>query len=297
MTANVAGTSAIGLIGVGLLGSALAERLISQGFRLKGFDIAPAKRNDFAKRGGIAVNRPEEVVQGCQTLLLSLPSSEIVRSLLTALQSELQPGQVILDTTTGDPCEMVSIAEFLNSVGIHYMETSVAGSSAQVQNGEVTLFVGGDFQVFENVKSILGSITKQYYYLGPTGSASRFKLVHNLLLGLHRAVLAEGLHFAETLDFDPGEALRILMNTPAASTVMQTKGEQMVSRNYTPQAKLSQHLKDVRLILTEARRHNIPTPLSQLHETLLEQAEQQGLGDQDNSAVIEVFRSQKVVTE
>ena len=297
MTASIAKSSTVGLIGVGLLGSAIAERLISQGFKVRGFDVDPTQLVSFAKRGGIAVNRPEEVVQDCQTLLLSLPSSEIVRSLLTELQAELQPGQVVIDTTTGDPCEMVSIAEFLNSVGVDYVEASVAGSSAQVQNGEVTLFVGGDFQVFENVESILGSITKQHYYLGPTGSASRFKLVHNLLLGLHRAVLAEGLHFAETLGFDPGEALRILVNTPAASEVMQTKGERMVSRNYSPQARLSQHLKDVRLILTEARRHNIPTPLSQLNETLLEQAEQQGLGDQDNSAVIEVFRSQKGVTE
>ena len=110
------------------------------------------------------------------------------------------------------------------------------------------------------------------------------------MLGLHRAVLAEGLVFAESLGFDQEVALDILNQTPAHSGVMETKGRRMVKRDYGLQARLSQHLKDVRLILAEAERAGTKTPLSQIHKTLLEQAEALGFGDADNSAVMEAFR-------
>jgi len=172
-----------------------------------------------------------------------------------------------------------------------YVEALMAGSSAQVSAGQVVLFVGGEDDAVTKVNPMLTAITATHFHLGTVGAASRFKLVHNLLLGLHRAVLAEGLTLAASLGIELGEALRILPQTPAASAVMETKGQQMVTGDFAPQARLSQHLKDVRLILAEARRNGCSTPLSQLHQTLLEQAEDLGFGDADNSAIIEAFRS------
>ncbi|MHA1570886.1 MAG: NAD(P)-dependent oxidoreductase, partial [Alphaproteobacteria bacterium] len=124
-------------------------------------------------------------------------------------------------------------------------------------------------------------------YLGAIGQAARFKLVHNLILGLNRAALAEALLFGQSMGIAPADTLRILEQTPAASTVMQTKGHKMVTRDYAPQALISQHLKDVRLILEQAKTHGAPTPLSAVHRRILERAEARGFGDADNSAVIE----------
>ena len=103
-------------------------------------------------------------------------------------------------------------------------------------------------------------------------------------------MLAEGLMFAKGLGIDPSEALRILQQTPAASAVMETKGPRMVRGDFTPQARLAQHLKDVRLILAASDRANGHTPLSELHRQMLENAIELGLGDLDNSAIIELFR-------
>jgi 3-hydroxyisobutyrate dehydrogenase-like beta-hydroxyacid dehydrogenase len=122
------------------------------------------------------------------------------------------------------------------------------------------------------------------------GTASRFKLVHNLVLGLNRAVLAEGLSFAKVLGFDPERVLEILKETPACSKVMESKGRKMVSGDRAPQARLSQHLKDVRLIVAAAEQRGLPIPLSRVHQQLLERAERLGFGDADNSAVIEAYR-------
>ncbi len=280
----------IGLIGVGLLGSAMAERLLTAGLSIRGFDIDRTRCALLAKLGGEACRNPAEVFQDCSTLILSLPSSDIVERLVSQHADSMRSGQTVIDTTTGDPQQMMAIGEFLKAKGVHYGECTIAGSSAQVREGQAVLLLGGEVQVLAQAESVLASLSSNRFHLGPIGSASRFKLVHNLLLGLHRAVLAEGLSFAEKLGFEPTQTLEILKQTPAASSVMGTKGPRMVGRDFVPQARLSQHLKDVRLILAEAHRAGAAVPLSEVHGQLLQQAEELGLGELDNSAVIEVYR-------
>lgn len=279
-----------GLLGIGLLGSALAERLLAVG-GLRGFDLDGGQRRAFADLGGTIAEDAAEVVEHVEILFLSLPTSDTVATLLEQLDPHFRPGQIVVDTSTGDPAQMIAIGESLARRGVEYVEALVAGSSVQVRAGQVTLFVGGAEDAVAGVDALLDAISNQRFHLGPVGAASRFKLVHNLVLGLHRAVLAEGLTFAESLGIDPAVALRILSQTPAASTVMQTKGNAMVTREFPPQARLSQHLKDVRLILAEAAAHDCRTPLSELHAELLQQAEALGFGDADNSAIIEAFQS------
>ena len=109
------------------------------------------------------------------------------------------------------------------------------------------------------------------------------KLVTNLVLGLNRAALAEGLAFAQQLDLDLTQTLDVLRRSMAYSRIMDTKGEKMITQDFTPQAKLSQHLKDVRLMLAASV---LPLPLSETHRRLLEKAEVLGYGEADNSAVI-----------
>ena len=155
------------------------------------------------------------------------------------------------------------------------------------------MFFGGESVVFESLKPLIHDLTSKPFYLGGVGAASRFKLVHNMILGLHRMVLAEGLAFADVLGIDPVKALEVLRQTPAASGVMESKGERMVRGNFEPpQARLSQHLKDVRIMLEEATSKGLNVPLSSLHAELLEQAEQLGLGQMDNSSVAALYRHQ-----
>lgn len=283
-------TKAVGLIGVGLLGSALADRLVGAGIQLFGFDTSQAQMEALTQSGGVACDSAAGVIGRCDVVVFSLPSSEVVHALVHQHLSSFKSNQIILDTTTGDPEQMIAVGESLAELSVYYLEATVAGSSAQVRTGHVALFLGGDSQVIERTQPILSALTSRYFHLGPLGSASRFKLVHNLILGLNRAVLAEGLAFAESLGFDSSETLEILKQTPAESRVMEMKGSRMVDREYQLQARLTQHLKDVRLILAEAERAGAHTPLSKTHQTLLEQAEQLGYGDADNSAVIEAFR-------
>ena len=282
--------SDVGLIGVGLLGSAIAERLIKSDVCVIGFDTDPACRERLVALGGTACSEAANVFTQCDVFFLSLPTSEVVRGLVVDNVQFISANSTIVDTTTGNPEDVIETSRLLAEQHVHYMEATIAGSSEQVQSGAGAMFVGGEEAVVRKYEPLLSKILEKHFYVGPVGCASRFKLVHNLLLGLHRAVLAEGLNFAEALDFDPTTTLQILQQTPAVSGVMPTKGPKMLERNYAAQARLSQHLKDVRLILKESRRVGARVPLSEMHRRLLEEAEQLGFGSADNSAVMEVYR-------
>jgi 3-hydroxyisobutyrate dehydrogenase-like beta-hydroxyacid dehydrogenase len=174
--------------------------------------------------------------------------------------------------------------------GVPYLDATVAGSSEQVRAGEAVVLLGGDRAAGAACVDLFACFAREWFHLGPWGSGARMKLVVNLVLGLHRAALAEGLAFARACGLDLPETLRVLRAGPARSQVMDTKGRKMIEGDFTPQARLSQHLKDVRLILAEAGRVGARVPLSLLHAELLGRLEAAGWGEEDNAAVFRAFQ-------
>jgi 3-hydroxyisobutyrate dehydrogenase-like beta-hydroxyacid dehydrogenase len=130
---------------------------------------------------------------------------------------------------------------------------------------------------------------RRWFHLGPCGSGSQMKLVSNLVLGLNRAALAEGLWLSKVLGLDAQIVLTVLRESMAYSRIMDTKGQKMITGDFEPQARLSQHQKDVRLILQAAAGAGTDLPLTQAHARLLELAQNAGFGAQDNSAIIRAF--------
>lgn len=268
--------SSIGLLGMGLMGSAVAQRLHAAGFTVRGWDLDPARCLDAVTAA--------DVFSTCDRIFLCLPNSTIVREVLR--QATLRPGQVIIDTSTGDPVEMAALGADLAEKRVHYLDATVSGSSAQLLQREVLVMVGGDVAVFEQCRDLFATFARETVHVGPCGSGAKMKLVTNLVLGLNRAALAEGLAFAAQLDLDGTQTLDIMRRSMAYSRIMDTKGEKMVAQDFTPQAKLAQHLKDVRLMLAAT---SLPLPLSETHRALLEKAVAMGLGDLDNSAILKAI--------
>jgi 3-hydroxyisobutyrate dehydrogenase-like beta-hydroxyacid dehydrogenase len=277
----------IGLIGVGLLGTALAERMLTAGHKLVGYDANPARLAALPEIG--ATPTPREVAATCSTIVLCLPDSHIVAAVVAELGDHLKSGSLLIDATTGDPDDTIRLVAELRSRNVGYVDATIAGSSEQARRGEAVVLVGGASSDVERAQPILKSWSAKRFHLGPPGSGARMKLVVNLVLGLNRAVLAEGLSLAEACGISPAAALEVLKATPAYSSAMDTKGPKMVARDFSPQARLAQHLKDVRLIRDLAARHGAITPLSDAHEELLLRAVALGLADADNSAVLGVY--------
>ena len=283
----------VGLIGLGLMGHAFAQRLLAAGWEVIGFDVAPACRRR-ARQLGVRLTRSNPAVfTACDRVLLSLPTLHETELVLREARAALRDGHLLLDTTTGEPEQAEAIHHRLATLGVRYLDTTISGNSQQVAAGDdVLTMVGGDAEAFAAARKLLRVLTPRVRHVGPSGSGARMKLVTNLVLGLNRAVLAEGLCFAEQLGFTRRAALEVLLDSMAYSAIMDTKGEKMVTEDFTPQARLSQHLKDVRLMLQAAEAKRFKLPLTTVHRQLLEAAEAAGLGALDNSALIKVLAGQ-----
>jgi len=285
----------IGLIGLGLVGSALAARLLEGGYRVVGCDIDPVKARALKKIGGTAALTPAAVADTCSCIVLSLMTSEIVRRVVEGpdgLLRSTHPPACIVDTTTGDPDTTAALASELASRGIAYLDATISGSSQRIRRGESTFMVGGDPETVDRNRALLACFTERLHYLGPAGSGSRAKLASNLVLGLNRLALAEGLVFAEKLGLDLEAFLGVLRDSPAYSAAVDTKGPKMLSGDFAPAARLRQHGKDVDLILEYAGRAGLELPLSAAHRRVLQAAVDAGDGDLDNAAVIRQLRRQ-----
>jgi 3-hydroxyisobutyrate dehydrogenase-like beta-hydroxyacid dehydrogenase len=290
--ANAVATDRVGLIGLGLMGTALAERFAGGNLRVLGYDVDARRRSVLMGGGGgsacVAADTAG-VFAGCDRVVLSLPTSDIVRRVLDDVSESLRAGQLVIDTTTGSPDDAAEVGRQLAARGVDYVNATISGSSEQVRTRQVIVMAGGEASAVGRCRDLFNLFARRTFHVGPWGGGAMMKLVTNLVLGLNRAALAEGLAFARALDLDLEQTLEVLRESMAYSRIMDTKAQKMINADFSPQAKLSQHLKDVRLMLETGGKVGAKLPLSDTHRALLEAAEAAGYGELDNSAVIRVF--------
>jgi 3-hydroxyisobutyrate dehydrogenase-like beta-hydroxyacid dehydrogenase len=169
----------------------------------------------------------------------------------------------------------------------------LSGSSEQIAAGEATQLLGGEAEAISGVLAVLDAISGQRVHVGAAGMAAKAKLATNLVLGLNRAALAEGMAFAESQGIAPEAFLQLVLATPARSTAAEVKGPLMVSGRFEPQSRIRQHLKDVDLMLQAAGAAGQPLPLSQIHARLMRDAIAAGDGDLDNAAILRQWRRER----
>ena len=283
----------VGLIGIGLVGAALAENLLAAGYEVIGFARSEASRAKLARLGGRAAAGLAQVAAEAARVILSLPDSSVVEQVVLGpggLLEEPSGLRIILDTTTGEPERTEALARRLRERGIQLLDAPISGSSEQIRRRQGVFLVGGDRAAYEACLDLITCLSEKYYHLGASGAGARAKLASNLILGLNRLVLAEGLVFAERLGLDLAAFLAMLRTTPAYSCAMDVKGQKMLQGDFAPVSKVSQHHKDLRIILEYAERAGQELPLAALHTRLLEQLMAAGEGELDTSAVLLALR-------
>ena len=269
------------------MGTAIVERLLAGGLRVLAWEIDAAK---LAACGAEVAADVCEVARSCRRIVLSLPDSLVVAGVIGEMRAHLHRGSVIVDTSTGKPEDGVRLAAALQAQGVAYLDATVSGSSEQVRRGEALVILGGDAAAQEQCGDLFAALGCPVAAVGGSGSAAQMKLVTNLVLGLNRAALAEGLAFAEHLGLDAEKTVAILKASAAYSRIMDSKADKMIHREFSPVARLSQHLKDVDLMLHAGESGGLALPLTETHRGILAKAVAAGLGDLDNSALIEVLR-------
>ena len=279
----------VGLVGIGLMGEALARRLVPAGFTVLGTDVDPTKTERLVELGGKAASLAD-IARTCRAIVLAVFSTDQVEEVTDALLKHAAAGTIVMCTSTCDPDRIATLAARIASRGLHFLETPVSGSSDQVRRGEGVGLIGGDPQTASEAAPILDAMFPTRFHIGKPGDGGRAKLAINLILGLNRLALAEGLVFASRLGLDPEAFLKVARVSAASSQVMDTKGPKMVRRDFAPQGYVRQTLKDVHMMLDLARQRGQALPLLSINADVLEACVGHGEAELDNSIVIEEIR-------
>jgi len=283
----------VGIVGLGLVGAAIGSRLRAAGWSTVGFDLRAEALEDFRAAGGACAASLREVGQHADCVVLAVFDTNDVIHALEAEAGLLAPGhqvRTVIDCSTGSPDMLEPLAARLKARGVAFIEAPLSGSSQQIAAGEATLLIGGEADAITRCAALLQAVAAQRIHVGPAGMGAKAKLATNLVLGLNRAVLAEGMVFAQALGIAPERFLALVLATPARSAAAQAKGELMVRGDFTPQSRIRQHLKDVDLMLRSAQAAGLPLPFSETHAQLMRAAVAAGDGDLDNAAIIRQLR-------
>lgn len=292
--------AAVGVIGAGLMGTACAQRLMQAGIEVLVYDVDEKKRVAIAKLGARAAGSVAEITKQCATLILCVFNTDQVEQVvenkggvLDALNSN-SPSCTIICTSTCDPDRLAALATRVVSRGAHILEVPISGTSRQVAGGDGVGLVGGDRDIMARAGFVLDAICPRRYYLGTAGNGSRAKLAVNLILGINRAAIAEGLVFAERLGLDREAFLEVARGSAAYSQVMDIKGPLMAKREFrNPLSRVDQSLKDFHLMLEQARAAGQELPFASVYVRLLEDCVQNGESEWDNAAIAEAIGRQR----
>lgn len=287
----------VAIIGLGLMGEVYAQRLLDAGIPVTGFDVDAARRARLAEIGG----RPVDTIAG-----LAKPSRCVIVAVFSTAQVEdvvenhLLPelgegsGKIVLCMSTCDPDQVAALAARVIPRGIRYLDVPVSGTSDQVRRGDGVALIGGDRAVADEVATIFDALFVRRFHVGKIGDGGRAKLAVNLILGLNRLALAEGLVFAERLGLDPAAFLEVAKGSASYSQVMETKGPKMVRGDFSPEGRVKQTLKDAHLMLDQAAAVGQTLSALQVHADVLEACAKAGEAELDNSAIIKEVRRRSV---
>jgi 3-hydroxyisobutyrate dehydrogenase-like beta-hydroxyacid dehydrogenase len=284
----MAGNNPIGLVGIGLMGEVYARRLIAAGFSVTGFDVDAARMARLAQIGGRAGSLAA-IARDCDPIIVAVFNTEQVEEVVERALLPAAAGKIVICTSTCDPDRVAALGARLAG-RLRFLEVPVSGTSEQVRHGDGVGLIGGDARIATEVAPVLDALFARRFHIGKVGDGGRAKLAVNLILGLNRLALAEGLVFAARLGLDPAAFLDVARSSAAASQVMDTKGPKMVGGDFTPEGRVRQTLKDTHLMLDQARKAGQELPLLSIHAEVLEACLRHGDGEQDNSIVIEEIR-------
>jgi 3-hydroxyisobutyrate dehydrogenase-like beta-hydroxyacid dehydrogenase len=278
----------VGLVGLGLLGGAVAARLRQSGHAVVGHDIVPACLDRLAAMGGTPVGSAAEVARGSEAVCTLLPSLATVEMAVLGpdgVAAGARPGQAIFQMSTISPALTERLARETAARGLTFLDCPISGTSGMVAQGQGTIYVGGDGADCERWRPVLESILPVVVHVGAAGQAMLLKLVANLLVALNSAAVAEALTLARRGGLDPQMALDVLRSGAATSRMLEVRGPLVVRGEFPAQMKLDLFMKDLHLIQQAGGAVGARLPLTDVAERLYAAAQTAGHGGEDLAVV------------
>ncbi len=276
----------IGIVGLGIMGSAIARNLIAAGHAVSGFDTDPVRLAGLAADGVVACGSAAEAAGGADLLLTSLPTIEALEATVANLVSSPQQGLIVAELSTMSIEVKQAAHDRLQAAGMILLDCPLSGTGAQAVTRDLALYGSGNEAAFGRARPVFGGFARVSHYLGAFGNGSRMKFVANLLVAVHNVAAAEAIVLGTKAGLDPGRILEVIGSGAGTSRIFELRGPMMAKGVYTPPTATMHVLqKDSAIIAEFARALGVATPMLDAAAPLYDEAEAQGYADEDVGAV------------
>ena len=292
MSPLASGDTRVGLIGLGIMGSAYAANLIKHGFCVSGHDVSTPARERLAAAGGRALGTAAEVAAGNDCLLLALPSPAALDAVAREIAPHLREGAVVCEMGTFAPEDKEAARAEIEAARALLLDCPVSGTGMQAATGDLVIYASGDENACARMAPVFTALSRKVVYAGAFGAGMKLKCVANLLVSVHNLVTAEAMLLAERCGLDLGMTLDAIGEGAANSRIWGLRGPLMAAGRYEPASmKLEVHLKDLALIKAFAQSVGAPTPLLDASAPFYHGAVAEGRGRQDTAALYETLKT------
>lgn len=279
----------VGVLGLGLMGSAMARNLLEAGFAVAGFRKQTAKLAELKEMGGRPVGSARELAQVSDVVVSVLPSVESVEEAILGpggVAAGAHSGLILLEASTMPLDTKLAVRDELAKVGVRALDCPLSGTAVQAEVKDLAVYASGDLAVYEQCIPVMEGFARSHQYLGKFGDGTKMKLVANLLVAIHNVAAAEAFVLGMKAGLDPEQILKVIPEGGGNSRVFEVRGPLMASGQYEPAfMKLDVWQKDLRIIGDFAQQMEVPLPLFSASAQLYTSALANGRGKQDTGAV------------
>ena len=285
----------IAYLGIGVMGRGMVGNLLAAGYPVTVWNRTPERCDLLVAKGAQQANSPAEAVAGADVIMYCLSDDAAVEDLVFGdgdLISGVKAGQITIDMTTIHPDTTRKEAAAYAEKGVRFLEAPVFGSKNEAANGGLWIVVGGERELFEEVKPILEVLSETTHYMGGTAKGTSMKLVGNLVVASQIEALGEAMILATKAGLDPEDVLGVLHVTDFKSPIFDGVGGALIERDFSTHFALKLMLKDANLIAQFAQDLNVPIPASAATREVVKAAVNKGWGEENASAFIKQLEDQ-----
>jgi putative dehydrogenase len=283
----------IGMIGLGIMGSAMSPNLLKAGFSVIGYDIRPELVQVLVDRGGIGVASCREVADNADVIITSLPSVQALQDVVSGkegLMKGAKKGQCVIETSTLPLEAKHGAYEALKAMGVDLLDCPLSGTGAQAVKKDLVVYASGNKRACENCTPVFEGFARANYYIGEFGMGSKMKFVANLLVAIHNVSAAEAFVLGMKAGLDPEMILKVISDGAGTSRMFEVRGPLMVTGNYDePTMKVDVFQKDIKIISSFANDLQCPTPLLSAAAQVYTAASANGRAKQDTASVCAIL--------
>lgn len=296
MTLDIAKTR-IAFLGLGIMGSGMAQRLLRAGAQLTVFNRSAERAEPLAAAGAKVADSPRAAAENADIVFSMVADDEASRSMWEGGSGALagaRPGTVLVESSTVTVGRITELSEEAARIGCAFVDAPVTGSKMQAAAGELVFLVGASEETLARIRPALDAMGKTITHVGPVGSGALVKLINNFLCGVQAASLAEAIAVIEHSSLDRDRALSAIVNGSPGSPVMKTLASRITADDFSPNFYLHLLAKDLGYAITEGESRGVPMATAATALGILQTSIARGDGDKDMAAVVEQFRSAAV---